>query len=242
MVTIFNDWVPAVKIFSFLLVLFFSSSAIAAERLPINQIDVNAVTQEGQIIAGGNSQIDLAWWIPVEFWQASLAANPSVPEFQAKMVTDTLKPYSVLAIVQADISDFGAFTFYDEAAISDNMLIEYFDADGNKTAVSHTADVSPDVVIMLNQMVPVLAAAMGNMGQNFYFFPLPDEGENGERLMSPYEKGSIRVTLGARKDAEASVINVELPFDSLHIPRLCPNGKPAHISWNFCPWSGDEPK
>ncbi len=230
------------KHLSCLVVLLFATSTLAAERLPIDQIDVNAVTEEGQIIAGGDNQLDLIWWIPLEFWQASMGANEAVPDFQAKMITDTLRPYSVLAVVQADISDFGAFSFYGEDAISDNLLIEYFNEAGDRTVVSHTAEVSPDVVLMLNQMVPVLAAAMGNMGENFYFFPLPDEAAKEIRLISPYEKGKIRVTLGARKDAEKSVLEFELPFDSLHVPRMCPNGKAAHISWDYCPWSGKKLK
>ena len=193
-------------------------------------------------LKGGGSEIDLGWWIPVEFWEASMRNNQGAQEFQINQVLDVLSPYSVLAVVQADISQFGAFSFFDEDAISEGMLIEFIDENGNHRTLSHNAEVAPDVVILLNQMVPVLSAAMGNMGQNFYFFPLPDVDADGNRLISPYKKGVVRVTLNTRENEEPAILDIELPLDSLHIPRLCPNGKQAHVSWKYCPWGGGKLK
>jgi len=156
------------------------------------------------------------------------------------LVLDTLQPYSVIAIVQADISDFGAFTFYGEERIANGMLVEHIDEHGSRTVIPHDEGASPDVTILLNQMVPVLAAVMGNMGENFYFFPLPNFDAAENRLISPYEKGTIRVTLDTRENSAKSVIEIQLPLDALHIPRLCANGKPAHVSWTHCPWGGEK--
>ncbi len=218
--------------------LFAAIAANAVERRALGDVDANALTTEGQVMGGGADNVDLAWWIPTEFWEISVRGNPAADEFQANQLIDTLRPYSVIAIVQADVSPFGAFSFFGEDAISNGMLIEYIDKDGKRTIIPHNKEATPDVVILLNQMVPILAAAMGNLGENFYFFPLPDFDADENRLISPYEKGTVRVTLDTRDNIEKTVLEIDLPLDSLHVPRLCPNGKPAHVSWRFCPWSG----
>lgn len=230
--------VRTMKLFVGVSLLFAMVPAGAIERKALSDVDSNALTTEGQVMGGTSENLDLAWWIPTEFWEVSVRGNPAVQEFQARQIIDTLSPYSVIAIVQADVSPFGAFSFFGEDAISAGMRIEHIDEDGTRTLIPHDKEAAPDVVILLNQMVPVLAAAMGNLGENFYFFPLPDYDADDNRLMSPYEKGTIRVTLDTRENGKASVLEIELPLDSLHVPRLCPNGKPAHVTWSFCPWSG----
>jgi hypothetical protein len=47
--------------------------------------------------------------------------------------------------------------------------------------------------------------------------------------------------LKTRKDVQLTS-RVGMPLDSLFKPRFCPNGKKAHISWEFCPWSGKKLK
>jgi hypothetical protein len=33
-------------------------------------------------------------------------------------------------------------------------------------------------------------------------------------------------------------MKIEMPIDALFVQRMCPNGKPAHVSWVVCPWDG----
>ncbi|MDH5618858.1 MAG: hypothetical protein OEZ11_09465, partial [Gammaproteobacteria bacterium] len=126
--------------------------------------------------------------------------------------------------------------FFEKGQIMEGLKVEYVRANGDVETISHTLPSDPDLRIMLDQMRPILAQAMGSLGQNFYFFPLPDVDKKGNRMVSPYEKGVLRVQL-MNNDVPSSV-ELDLPLDSLFVPRLCPNGKPAHVSWNFCPWSG----
>jgi len=147
-----------------------------------------------------------------------------------------LQNHSVLGVVQADISPFGAFRFFDRNQVMGGLIVQAIDAAGNVQTISHTEPADPDMRILLDQMRPVLAQAMGSMGENFYFFPLPAFDDEGERIPSPYKSGALRVTL-QRSDANPS-LEIEMPIDSLFVPRICPNGKPAHVSWVYCPWSG----
>ncbi len=92
------------------------------------------------------------------------------------------------------------FQFFDKEQIMEGLKVEIVRANGDVETISHTDPSDPDLRIMLDQMRPILAQAMGSLGQNFYFFPLPDLDEDGKRLMSPYEKGTLRVGLDERPD------------------------------------------
>lgn len=217
-----------------------ASFAHAIDRKEITDIDLNVLTVEGQVMTGGASDLALVWWIPAEFWEVSMRQESMVPDEQVNQVMGVLKNYSVLAVVQANVSPFGSFQFFEKDQIMKGMNVEFVRPDGSVETISHTEPSDPDLRIMLDQMRPILAQAMGSLGQNFYFFPLPDVDDDGERLLSPYDKGMIRVKL-LNADA-VHTAELELPLDSLFVPRLCPNGKPAHVSWNYCPWSGKKLK
>lgn len=216
----------------------FTQYAHALEPKPLHLVDVSALTSETQVTRGGANGIDIVWWIPVEFWEANLRQNENVQEFQIAQMLRVLENYSVLAIVQADVSPFGAFTFFDKDAVMEGLKVQAIDADGKARAISHTEPADPDMRLLLDQMRPVLAQAMGNMGENFYFFPLPAFDDEGTRVPSPYEFGKLRVTL--QRGEKDLVLEIETPIDALFVPRECPNGKPAHVSWVYCPWGGEK--
>jgi hypothetical protein len=217
-----------------------ASFAHAIDRKSITEVDLNALTVEGQVMTGGVSEIGLVWWIPPEFWEVSMRQESMVPEEQVTQFMSVLKSHSVLAVVQANVSPFGSFQFFEKDQIMKGLKVEIVRPNGDVEAISHTEPSDPDLRIMLDQMRPILAQAMGSMGQNFYFFPLPDVDDEGNRLVSPYDTGTLRVRL--MNNDVASIAELELPMDALFVPRLCPNGKPAHVSWNYCPWSGKKLK
>jgi len=212
--------------------------AHAADRKPISEVDMNTMISDSQVVSVTNNTFDFIWWIPAEYWEIALTQDASVPREQAELFLGILRRYSVLAVLQADISTFGAFSFFDRERLMDGLAIEYVDGDGKSAAIPHDEVSDPDLRILLDQLKPILAAAMGSMGENFYFFPVADTDDEGRRLVSPYEKGEIRVRLAERDSQPAPMLRLELPLNALFIPRICPNGKPAHISWAYCPWSG----
>jgi hypothetical protein len=78
---------------------------------------------------------------------------------------------------------------------------------------------------------------MGRLGENLNFFVYEDQNKDG-RVISPYSPGALKVTLAHKDGAALDPFVFELPLDSLYVPRHCPNGKPAHVSWVVCPWDG----
>ena len=207
----------------------------AIERKPIEQIDIGALTSELQAMNSQQDSLDLIWWIPLQYWEASLK---QFPEEQVEQILSALKNYTILAVIQADISAFGAFHFAEKQTVMDGMRVEVISAEGDVQTISHTEPADPDVRLLLDQMRPVLAQAMGNMGENFYFFPLPATDKDDRQYLSPYEEGKFRVALG--REGGDIVFEIDTPVDALFVPRICPSGKPAHVSWIYCPWSGEK--
>jgi hypothetical protein len=78
---------------------------------------------------------------------------------------------------------------------------------------------------------------MGKFGNKVHFYVLNDRSKSLLRLLDPYRKGLISVQLANRNDDQITA-DIEMPLNALFVPRQCPNGKDAHISWKYCPWSG----
>lgn len=230
--------IRATTIAAMLAALLAADSASAADRKAILDIDLNNLTSETQATFSSGSGLDLVWWIPIEFWEANLRQDGALPDPQIDEMLSVLGEYFVVAVVQADISSFGAFNYYASDQVYDGLTVEAIDAGGDAVEISTVDTIAPDMMIFLQAMQPILAQAMGNLGENFHFFTYPALDADGERLPSPFEPGRIRVTVSR---ADTSVpLDIETPIDSMFIPRICPNGKPAHVSWSYCPWSGKE--
>jgi len=130
---------------------------------------------------------------------------------------------------------------YWEAVFSQDDTINARDAEKIETKLETVDSVDPDLSMVLDMLKPVLAASIGEMGNNMHFLVLEHEPGQSGQSVDPYGAGRIELR-AKRRDGEQLQANIELPLDSLHVPRMCPNGKPAHVSWKFCPWSGERLK
>lgn len=216
-----------------------STAAFASERKPIEDVDLNRLIEEIQVMGGANDSVELIWWIPQEFWETTLTQDPTLSSEQTKAILDVLRPYTVIAAVQADITPMGSFKFFDRDRVASGLGVEVVRPGGKTVSLPQGQVTDSDVKLLLEQMRPILAAALGNLGQNFHFFALNDLDEDGNRIASPYEEGVLRAQLMPSKGG-ATVLEIPLPLDALMVPRICPNGKPAHVSWSYCPWSGEK--
>lgn len=218
-----------------LCVAFAGNAQAALAKKDIKDVDVTALTGELQKTAPGEG-IHMAWWIPTEFWAASVAGDADMSQSDKDELVRVMSKYSLLAIAQADVTRFGTISFYDRAITANSMKIEL--SDGKKSRVLTPIDDYPDELRMLLKiMTPMLESALGNTGKNLNFFVLSDESKDG-RLISPYGNLTLSVTLSDKKGVALEPIRFEMPLDSLYVPRMCPNGKPAHVSWMVCPWDG----
>jgi len=223
-----------------LLALALVANLSAIDRKPLAEVDIDAFTEESQAFPStGYDHMCLFWWVPVEFWAVTLESDPSIDAATRNRMINALENFAVLGVVQGDIDDLGQFKFYDEATVKKNLQVVYADINGKKVAVTESSDIPADVNLLLTTMKPLLANAMGNMGQSLHFFVYDDVNAAGDRVVDPYQKGTL--ALNAKTlDNKLVASELEFPLDALFIPRKCPNGRNAHVSWVYCPWSGEK--
>lgn len=223
----------------FVVALMVVSYSFAAEKKPVIAIDEDALTNETQVSLKGTGDDHMAfvWWIPNEFWEKVLSSDASINETEKNAMLQAMSGISLLAVVQANISEFGAFEFFSKEQIEKDMKLVYIGADGKKQNVSIVKAIDPTLEVLLGVFKPILGAAMGSMGNSMHFFVLNDKVKSTNRLLDPYEKGKIDIQL-KKKEKVFMNTSIEFPLNSLYVPRICPNGKEAHISWSYCPWTG----
>jgi len=213
------------------------ADAAPKEKKPLKDVAIPALTDETQRISYSGG-VHIAWWMPPEFWEATLARDSNVTDAEREGVMEILRKHSMLAVVQGEVGTQGDISFYSREAITKGLKIELSDT-RTWTELAPVKKVPDDLARMLDVFGPMLSAAIGSMGENLNFFVLEDQ-KKGKRLISPYEPGALRISLKNDKGEEVEPFLIELPLDSLYVPRLCPNGKPAHISWVVCPWDGSK--
>lgn len=214
-------------------------TATAAEKKSLRDVDLNAVIAESQVSIGGNRAFNLVWYIPVEFWEVSIAQEKGISREEKKEMIDALKPYTIIGICRAEISPLGAFKFPDEKTVRDSFKVTFIDAADKSRPVGRVAKVNDEVDTILRIMKPMFQAALGKMGSNFHLVVCGDRNDTGGRIVSPYKKGTLQVELEPLGKIDGGRVQFQLPFDCLHVPRGCAKcERKAHISWTFCPWCG----
>jgi len=219
------------------------SGAQALDRKPLDEVIVDAMLGETQVMPSENgvAHTTLFWWLPSEYWEAVFSQDDTINARDAEKILALLQNVFLLAVVQADISRFGAFEFYSREEIERNLDVRFQSAEEIETKLETVDSVDPDLSMVLDMLKPVLSASIGEMGNNMHFLVLEHEPGQSGQSVDPYGAGRIELR-AKRRDGEQLQANIELPLDSLHVPRMCPNGKPAHVSWKFCPWSGERLK
>lgn len=214
---------------------------VGAERRPIDQVSSEALLGDSQKSAEPTDGLNLVWYIPTEFWDNALRQDKALTEKARTEMLEALDDYFMIGVVRADISSFGAFTFHDEQAVLKTMKIEFINTAGEAVTLSPAKNINANATLILQAIRPILTQAMGPMGQNFHVYVYEDKDKAGKRLISPYERGNLRVTMKPISKEQGGVINFPMPFDSLYKSRICGKCQEhAHIRWNYCPLCGSK--
>lgn len=228
------------KLLILLVVLFLAANAGAVERKGILDIDIDALISDTQpdALGAGDSHIASVWWIPFEFWQRSLEGDATISETERKELMEVFKGISLIAIAQADVSSAGSLNFYSKDEVAGTMALTYIGGDGKKQ-ILQTQEPSLELELVLALIKPMLSSVIGDLGEQLHFYVLNDKSKSGSRIVDPYVAGRIDVEL-AKRNKQVVTATIETPLNALFIPRKCPNGKEAHVTWRYCPWTGQK--
>ena len=221
--------------------LLFSSATFSLEKKSTPEIVINDLVKatQAQIEKSSTDGLALVWWIPYEFWAVSFEKRKTIDDEQKEKLLNTLKSYNLIGVVEGDSTPFGSLNFSSKEKIGESLKVTAVDANGNELKLSSSKIVNKDIQILVQTITPILQSIMGDLGKNFHFYIFDGETSDGFRIMNPYEKGQIKISFHGESNENLET-TIETPLNPLFVPRECPNGKHAHVSWKFCHWSGEE--
>ncbi|MBS1371730.1 MAG: hypothetical protein HPZ91_17430 [Lentisphaeria bacterium] len=212
--------------------------AAAIERKPADKINPDELVEETLLdVSGGKDHIAFVWYIPSEYWTAVINRNNDMAPPEKARAQRTMKGLTVVAVVQGDFPQVGPIRYYDRNYLQNSLTFFRVDASGKLHHVLPYRTVSGQVKTLIESIAPTLGSAIGSLGDNLQFFVFNDQTVDGKRVIDPCQPGGMLVEL-TRKDGQKLQAKFEFPLNSLYVPRKCPNGRPAHVSWRYCPWTG----
>jgi hypothetical protein len=173
----------------------------------------------------------LIWWIPTEFWQVSSESHgrPMPADFKS------LDNYTTVGIFFAKVGSLGNFDFAKADDLRKNLVVR--DQDGNE--YPPLQQVSSEATALTAVLKPMLAGAMGRMGESMEIFYFPAVGKNGKRIASATEKTNFKLVLRDTLGMKEHVTQVETPLTALSPAKSCPvDHRKMSASWSYCPWHG----
>jgi hypothetical protein len=203
--------------------LYTARSAVASEP------DLTTLTQETQRMSQKADALTLVWWIPEEFWKASLAQQKQLSAEQVEGFLKVLKPYIVVVVVKGKIGL--TSTFESEETVRANTKV--IDDKGNSLTPLSDADVDNTAKGVLGMLKPVFASTMGALGQNMHIMLFSAKTADGRQVVDTKQKGQFKVSVADKE------FRWRLPFDSVLPQKTCPKCKEdCKGSWEYCPWCG----
>lgn len=196
-------------------------------------VDLQALTQETQQMSQKPDAMTMVWWIPEEFWAASFAQTPGMSATQADEFIRTVRPYTMVVVVDGTMGTFGGVTYRSEDYVRANTRL--VDSHGASYAPMTEAEIDADTRNMLMMIKPIFVNMLGPMGQNMHFLLFPSADAEGRPIARAAGEGSFSVRLGATKFAW------RLPIDAVLPAKTCADcDRACKGSWSFCPWCGTQ--
>ena len=86
-----------------------------------HEIDINALTQETQKMSQDADDMTFVWWIPEEFWRVSFESEPTISQAETEEFLTTLRPYTIVVVVDGRMGTFGGVTYKPEQDIRNSL-------------------------------------------------------------------------------------------------------------------------
>lgn len=195
------------------------------------RIDVNELVQETERASTVAGELNLVWWLPEEFWKASVAANPNVTPEQLELILKAVRPYFIVGVANGKMASMGTVTYRTEDEI--RGIVQLKDDGGNLYKPLPEDKVDASVPALLGLMKPFMAKTVGALGENIHFYVFAGSKTDGARICDPLKEGACEVDVGER------AFKWRLPIGSLLPKQKCPVcGEILSGAYRFCPYDG----
>jgi len=205
-------------------ILLLAGQAHAQER-----IDLRALVRETQITSESPNELTMVWWLPEQFWQASL--RDRLPANQVDEVLKVVRRYTMIAVVDGRIGPLGGMSFIPEETVRTNVTLK--DAAGVNYPPLGESSLDPDMKNLVQAMKPIVANMLGAIGQNTHFVVFPSKSADGRPVADAASKGTLWVIVGGKE------FRYRLPLGSLLPPKYDPGtGERFPGNYDFNPFTG----
>jgi hypothetical protein len=196
-------------------------------------IDVQTLIRETQKTSQAPNEMTLVWWLPEQFWQASLGRDPNATKAQVDQLLNTIRPYTMIAVVDGRVGAFGGVTYRSEEAIRTSVTIR--DAKGVSYAPLSESAVDPNMKNLLQMLKPVIVNMLGPMGQNMHFLLFQSRSKDGRLVADPTSEGILSVLFAGRE------FKYRLPLGSVLPPKYDPRTEERFPgNYNYNPFTGSK--
>lgn len=190
----------------------------------VNDLVMDCMKTNGEV---KNKQVVI--WFPYNFWEIIGEQIHSSPEFTKKLVTE-MKEYLMFCVVDYTLSD-NQLHFKSEADIRKTLVL----ADSTNKEWRPLADdeLTPNASTMLENLKPVMAQFLGQMGEGMRIFLFKAPKENGRNLISVSSKNIMHLSWSSAS------VSWKLPLASMVPQKTCPvDNEKLNGTWNYCPVHG----
>ncbi len=191
---------------------------------------VEELARETQKTSSAGGQITMVWWMPAQFWEESMKANPGVPEAARAQVLAALADYTIVTMVRATSGPMGLADAQPKAELLKNARVEY---NGKVLEPVPAEQVSAPAQLLLAQLKPAMAAMVGQVGQGMEFIVYPSKVDG--KPIDPTQPGSLNVKLYEQS------FSIRLPLGALLPARVdARSGEQFPGNYQFNPFTGDK--
>lgn len=215
------------------LILGFCILFIPSQSYGQENIDLQDLVEETQKMSQSPNELTLVWWIPKQFWQASMAQDPKVTEAQVVQVLETISPYTMIIVVDGQIGAFGGLTYQKEESVRTSITIK--DDKGWSYAPLSESAINPDTKNLLQMLKPMIANMLGSLGQNMHFILFPSKGKDGRPIADPTKEGIFNIVVAGKE------FKYHLPLGSVLPPKYdLQTGRRFPGNYNYNPFTGSK--
>jgi hypothetical protein len=154
-------------------------------------VDLQELVRDTQQVRNVDSKMELVWWIPQEFWEASFAGNPNVTAASKAEFLGVLQDYQIVAVVYVKTSVAGFTEVAPEADILANL---HFESDGKRIDPVEASKIAPGAQAILGAIRPLVTGMLGQLGQSMHFVVYPSR-DGTKRLVDPMQASAFQVSL-----------------------------------------------
>jgi hypothetical protein len=177
-------------------------------------MDVQAIVRDTQQLSREAKSLTMVWWMPDEFWEASIRADPAATQSTVDQILTVTRHYTLIAVADGTLGVLGGLNYKSESEV--RSTVRLVDRAGAAYAPLDEAAIASDMKNLLGFMRPMIANMLGPLGQNIHFLLFPAQDAQGLPIASAKREGGFSVKVGA------AAFKYRLPLGSVLPARFDP--------------------